>query len=320
MNGPLLFGGLIGLAALMGFVALWRMTGTRDPVEARLQQYDPGTELPANAMEAEVRAGLQRPSSEKLNRLLGRSGFGHRLAKDLTRADSPLTVGEFVLIMLGLASLGFLVGILRMGPLLGIPAGAILGYAPVIYIRSAGKRRQHAFTEQLPDVLTLLVSALQAGYGLGQSLQVLVEQLPPPASVEFARVIRAVSLGLPFPRALAAMAERVGTDDVGLLVTAITIQYETGGNLAQTLEVIGQTVRDRIRIQREIRVLTSQQRLTGLILGGLPVVLAIGLFFINPQHMGKLFEPGLMRIMLVGAVVMQVTGYLIVNKLLNVEV
>jgi tight adherence protein B len=103
-------------------------------------------------------------------------------------------------------------------------------------------------------------------------------------------------------------------------VTAITIQYETGGNLAQTLEVIGQTVRDRIRIQREIRVLTSQQRLTGFILGGLPIVLGFVLFLINPRHMGKLFEPGITRVLLVVAVVMQLTGYMVVNKLLQVEV
>ena len=319
MTGPLLFGALVALAALMGFVALWRITGTRDPLEARLRQYDPGT-IPAIAIDDESSSGPRRPASSKLNGLINGLGMGRRLAVDLTRADLPLTVSELFLIMLGLGGLGFFLGMWRLGPFLGLPIGGILAYAPVIYVRAAAKRRQHTFTEQLPDVLTLLVSALQAGYGLGQSLQVLVEQLPPPASKELARVVRAIGLGLPLPRALNAMAERIGTDDVELLVTAITIQYETGGNLAQTLEVIGQTVRDRIRIQREIRVLTSQQRLTGFILGGLPVALGIGLFLINPQHMGKLFQPGLMRILLVTAVIMQVSGYVVVNKLLNVEV
>ena len=320
MNGPLIFGALVALAAFMGFVALWRITGTRDPLEVRLQRYDPGTRAAVVVEEDGTGAGLRRPATAKLNKLLNGLGIGQSLAMALTRADLPLTVSELFLIMLGLGGLGFVMGTLRLGPLLGIPVGGILAYIPVIYVKSAAKRRQHTFTEQLPDVLTLLVSALQAGYGLGQSLQVLVEQLPPPASKEFAKVVRAISLGLSLPRALAAMSERVGTDDVDLLVTAITIQYETGGNLAQTLEVIGQTVRDRIRIQREIRVLTSQQRLTGFILGGLPIVLGFALFLINPQHMSKLFLPGITRIMLVGAVVMQISGYLVVNKLLSVEV
>ena len=320
MNGPLIFGALVALAAFMGFIALWRIMGTRDPLEVRLQRLEPGTQTAVVVEEDGTGAGLRRPGTAKLNKLLDGLGMGKSLGMALTRADLPLTVSELFLIMLGLGSLGIVLGALRLGLLLGIPVGGILAYVPVIYVKSAAKRRQHAFTEQLPDVLTLLVSALQAGYGIGQSLQVLVEQLPPPASKEFAKVVRAIGLGLSLPRALAAMAERIGTDDVDLLVTAITIQYETGGNLAQTLEVIGQTVRDRIRIQREIRVLTSQQRLTGFILGGLPVVLGGVLFIINPAHMSRLFLPGITRILLVVAVVMQVTGYLVVNKLLNVEV
>ena len=320
MNGPLLFGVLVALAAFMGFVALWRILGVPDPLEARLQQYDPNALPPITTPEGEASSSPRRPASSRLNGLLQRFSLGRQLAVDLTRADLPLTVSEVFLIMLGLGGLGFFLGMLRLGIFLGLCVGGFLAYVPVIYVRSAAKRRQRIFTEQLPDVLTLLVSSLQAGYGLGQSLQVLVEQLPPPASAEFAKVVRAVGLGLSLPRALSAMAERIGTDDVELLVTAITIQYETGGNLAQTLEVIGQTVRDRIRIQREIRVLTSQQRLTGFILGGLPIVLGFVLFLINPRHMGKLFEPGITRVLLAVAVVMQLTGYMVVNKLLQVEV
>lgn len=319
MNGPLIFGALVALAAFMGFVALWRIALARDPLEARLRRYEPEA-CPEVSLEEASSSGLRRLSSSKLNRLAYRLRLGQRLATDLARADLPLTVSEAFLIMLGLGAVGLFLGISRLGLFLGLVVGGALAYAPLIYLRAAAKRRQRAFTEQLPDVLTLLVSALRAGYGLGQSLQVLVEQLPPPASREFAKVVRATNLGVSLPRALSAMAERIGTDDAELLVTAITIQYETGGNLAQTLEVIGQTLRDRIRIQREIRVLTSQQRLTGFILGGLPIALGVILYILNPRHMSRLFEPGITRLLLVMAVVMQMTGYMVVNKLLDVEV
>ena len=112
------------------------------------------------------------------------------------------------------------------------------------------------------------MGALRAGYGLPQALAMLTEQLPPPASVEFGRAMRAISLGMPVPRALGQMADRMDSDDLALMVTAIGVQYELGGNLAQTLETISETVRDRIKLKREIRTLTAQQRLTGLYPGG----------------------------------------------------
>ncbi|MBM3190772.1 MAG: hypothetical protein FJZ90_18890 [Chloroflexi bacterium] len=197
---------------------------------------------------------------------------------------------------------------------------AILGYLPILYVRSAGRQRQQAFTEQLPDVLTLLVSALRAGFGISQVLQAVIEQLPEPASKEFEQVMRMVALGLPVTRALNEMVERIGTGEAELMVTAINIQYDLGGNLAQTLETIGQTIRDRIRIKRELQTLTAQQRLTGLIVALVPVGIALAISVINPQHFGRILAPGLMRILLVYGVASQVMGYLVIRKMLDLEV
>ena len=172
----------------------------------------------------------------------------------------------------------------------------------------------------LPDVLTLLVGALQAGYGLSQALEALVEQLPAPASTEFARVMRATTLGLPLQQALSQMSQRVPSDDLDLIVTAITVQYEMGGNLAQTLETIGTTVRDRLRMLREIRVMTAQQRLTGYVLAGLPFAVAAGMFLINPNYIGLLFQPGWIRIVPVVAVGMQIVGFLVIRRIVDIEV
>ncbi|HHX44218.1 MAG TPA: secretion system protein F [Chloroflexi bacterium] len=316
MGGPLLVAAMLALAVFIVFVGLWRMVGAsgHDPVDERLQQYGVSD---AALAPADVAA---RPRLARTNRLLARLSFGPRLAAALASADLPLTAAEFALIMLGLGAIGFLLAALRSGPLVGLAVGAALAYLPLLYLNNRRNKRRRAFTEQLPDVLTLLVGALRAGHGLTQAIEMLVDQVPPPASVEFARVMRAVSLGLPVQRALADMAERVDSDDADLVVTAIAVQYEMGGNLAQTLDIISDTVRDRIRMQREVRVLTAQQRLTGYILAGLPIALAIMLNIVNPGYMKELFEPGWIRLVPAIGIVMQVAGFLIIRRIVDIEV
>jgi tight adherence protein B len=190
----------------------------------------------------------------------------------------------------------------------------------MMYLSRRASKRREAFTTQLPDVLTLLVGALRAGYGITQAIDMLVERMVKPASVEFARVMRAVNLGIPVNRALNDMAERAGSDDLYLVVTAMNVQAELGGNLAQILETITETIRERIRIKREIRVLTAQQRMTGYVLAGLPIVVAIAISFISPGYLAPLFEPGMMRLVVLGAVVMEIVGFLIIRKIVDIEV
>ncbi len=318
--GPLVFGLLVMVAVMTFFVALWRMARTEDPVEARLRQYSGLTRNLSAVPDTASSITLRRPALSGVNRIMQGFGLGPVLAREIARADLPFTVAEFAMIILGAAFFGFLIGFARGGPLIGLVLAALLGYLPILYLGIKKRRRQNAFTEQLPDVLTLLVGALRAGYGISQSLHVVVEQLPPPASTEFARVVRAIGLGLSAQQALSDMADRIGTDDADLVVTAINVQYEMGGNLAQTLEIIGETIRDRIRIKREIRVLTAQQRLSGYVLAVLPVVLAILLFITRPEYMSRLFEPGWVRVLPIMAVVMMVAGFLVIRRILDIEV
>lgn len=318
MYGPLLAGVLVAVSVLIGFQALWRYTRIRNPVESRLQEY--------GVSEEELRtAGAEAPVTGRrrgwpgVNRLLAGFGLGHRLATLLARADVQLTAAEYTLIMLGLGLIGFLVGTVRAGALLGLVIGIVCTLLPFIYLRMRANRRQKAFTEQLPDVLTMLVGGLRAGYGLNQSLEMLIDNLPPPASTEFARVMRSVGLGLPIQQALSEMAARVGVDDLSLMVTAINAQHEMGGNLAHTLETIGETVRDRLRLLREIRVMTSQQRLTGYILAVWPFVVGLAIFLINPDYMRRLFEPGMWWLPAI-ALGMQIVGYLVIRRIVDIEV
>lgn len=318
MIGPLFFGLLVALAVLIGFAAVWRTLRRMDPVDARLQEYGITVGQPLDA-DPDQDTAQRRFTLPTVNRLLTGFGLGPRLAKTLTRANVPLTAAEFAMIMLGAGMVAFFVGTVRLGPLLGLPLGLVAGYAPIIVVGYKAGRRQRAFVDQLPDVLTLLVGALRAGYGLSQALQTLVNQLPPPASEEFARVTRAVGFGLSVQQALNEMAERVGTDDLDLVVTAINVQYEMGGNLAQTLDTIGETVRDRIRLLREIQVMTAQQRITGYVLAGWPLVLGFAIFLINPGYASRLLEPG-MRWLPAMAVVMQILGFLAIRKIVDIEV
>jgi tight adherence protein B len=196
----------------------------------------------------------------------------------------------------------------------------VLGALPIFYLRFRRGRRLRAFTAQLPDVLTLLVGALRAGYGLTQALELLTDQIAEPAASEFSWVMRAHGLGVPIPAALREMSDRVGSDDLALVVTAVTVQYEMGGNLAQTLETIGTTVRDRIRMLQEIRVLTAQQRFTGYFLAVWPVVIAIALFLLNPEYIGQLIQPGWIRFLPAGAVLLQVLGFFVIRRIVDIEV
>ena len=316
--GPLLFGLLVGLAVLVMFLAMWRTIQTPDPVEVRMEEYGAGGEVTLSVDSEELVRGRRRAWAI-VSRLLAGFGLGPRLATDLMRADVPLTAAEFALIMAALAVAGFAIGTLRMGLVLGLVVGTGAGYAPYFYLGYRRGRRQTAFTEQLPDILTLLVGALRAGYGLTQAIEMLVEELPDPAAKEFTRVMRSIELGSTVQDALREMADRVGSDDLDLVVTAISVQYEMGGNLAQTLDTIGETVRDRIRILREIRVLTAQQRITGYVLAVWPLIMGVILFLINPSYMGRLFQAD-MRWVPAVAIVMQLMGFMVIRKIVDIDV
>ncbi len=317
MYSPLLFGVLLALCVLLLAVGAWRSIDTRDPLDARLSEFGMGDGLAASAEgTAEGRRG---PAVQGAGRLLAGFGLGPGLALALSRADLPLTAAEYAALMLIAACAGFAIGLLRAGIVLGLALALLFGYLPLLYLRSRQARRLATFNSQLPDVLTLLVGGLRAGQGLSQAIDMMAGRVPDPAGKEFARIGRAVGLGFSLQRALNEMASRVGSDDLDLVVSAMNIQYEMGGNLATNLEIIGETVRDRIRIKRDVRVFTAQQRLTGLVLAALPVLLAAALFVISPDYMAGLLAPGMVAVSIIG-VVMMVLGYLLIRGILDIEV
>jgi len=306
---------LIAVAIIAIFVGIYRYAQQAQELEERFEQ---AVVMP-EAASAEAKRG--RRLKDRVEAWLSGVGFANRTRTRLAQANVKLTVGEFVLIRLGLTILAFLAGwAISRQPLGGILLAILASSLPSWYVRRLQNKRLHAFQEQLPDVLSLLVSSLRAGHGLLQAINLVVQEMPEPTSEEFARVRREVNLGFPMREALAHLVQRVRSDDLELVVTAINIQHEVGGNLAEILDTISETIRERVRLLAEIRVMTSQQRLTGTVLTGLPFLLGTGLMLINPDYMMGMFQPGLPLLIPIGAVIMMIMGYFLMQRMLHLDV
>ena len=230
------------------------------------------------------------------NKAVEQRDFGANLARDLARADLHLKVSEYLLIwaasIVGVPLIMLALSVIF--PALGNPivllGGVLLGFwLPRFWLGRRKNGRLSAFNKQLPDTITLIANALRAGSSFLQAIELVVRESRPPISIEFGRVIREVNLGLPFESALENMVRRVRSDDLELMATAISIQHTVGGNLAEILDSIAFTIRERIRIKGEIRTLTAQQRLSGYVVGFLPIGLAGFLFIAAPGFMKPMF-------------------------------
>ena len=255
----------------------------------------------------------------------GGSGFTVSLARDLARADLKITVGELMVIAGVMGSLGALIGFatpvagsLLLGPLLFLGGG----YAPFYYVGRRKRQRQTAFNSQLADTLTLMSGALRSGYSMLQAMELVAREGTAPVSIEFDRVVREVGLGLSPEEALANLVERMQSEDLELMVTAINVQREVGGNLVEILEIIGTTIRERVKLIGAIRVLTAQQQFSGYIIAFLPVALALLLGIINPSYMLGIFTEThwLGWLLLTCSTVMIVAGFLVIKQIVNIRV
>jgi tight adherence protein B len=306
---------LFGLAVFLIFIGLqFVLSGNASTIETRLGRYTARQGPP-----------LQGQKTRATGNRFGRLVSGERssaIATELARADLKLTPGEYVLINLAAvvacAVLAFI--LFRANFILALVGGIVGFYLPRLYIRFLQRKRVRAFNGQLGDTIILLSNSLRSGYSLLQSMETVAKELAPPMSTEFARVTREVGLGLTIQEALANMLRRIPSDDLDLMITAINVQHEVGGNLAEILDSIALTIRERVRILGEIRTLTAQQRLSGYVLSVLPVILALVMYALNPSYVSRLWQDvcGLMMIG-VGAL-MIVAGYIAIRKITNIEV
>jgi len=260
-----------------------------------------------------------------VNQRVEKSSFGDRIARELARADLKLKVAEyfalfFITVFFGALIFGFLGGWHPVSFLIGAVLGA---FAPRFYVKRQQRQRLNRFNDQLGDMLNLMVNGLRAGYSTMQAMEAISRELPSPISDEFRRVVQEMQLGVPMEAALDNLLRRIPSDDLDFVVTAINVQREVGGNLSEILDSISFTIRERVRIKGEIRVMTAQVRASGTLLSIIPMALALILWFMNPEYLLSFFDGpsplcGWGAIGLI--VIMIVSGYFIMMKIADIEV
>ncbi len=277
--------------------------------------------------QAEMKGSGQKsaPLTDWLNETSQHYSWGEGIAKELARADLKLKVGEYLAVMLissiGMAAVGW---IISKGSIIFAVGGAIIGlFIPRIYVnRQKGKRLVH-FSDQLSDMLNLMVNSLRAGYSTMQAMEAVSKELPAPICDEFRRVVQEMQLGVAMEKALDNLLRRIPSPDLDLVVTAINVQREVGGNLAEILDTISHTIRERVRIKGEIRVLTAQQVYSGRLLACLPVILMGAMYLLNRSYFMNFFvEPtkiiGIIALSVAGGLI--IAGYFVMDKIAKIEV
>jgi tight adherence protein B len=260
--------------------------------------------------------------TKSLDQAVAGRGFAQNIATDLARANMKLTVGEYlILIVVSILGTGVLAYLIMHQNLFLTFGGLVLGFfLPRFYVKYLQGKRLKDFNNQLGDAINLLANGLRSGYSLLQAMDAVSREMSPPMSEEFQRVVREIGLGLSNERAMNNMLRRIPSDDLDLMITAVNVQHEVGGNLAEILETISHTIRERIRIKGEIKVLTAQGMISGYVISFLPVGLGLVLFAMNPNYMGAMFKEPCGWAMIAVGVVMTTIGFIAIRKIVNIEV
>lgn len=293
----------MGAAIAVFFWALDRVRKER--ISAPTQPAEP------RATPRELVERLLRPAAENLSQRRSVQGKP-TLSEDLARAGLSITPAEYLLIRIGTVGLGVLIGLFRFGISIGPLILGLVGFiAPPLILNFLQRRRQTLFNEQLAGMLQLLSNSLKTGYAIDRALETVAEKSQPPVSTEFDRVSTEITLGTSVEDALSALLLRINSPDLEFIVTAILLHVRVGGNLAEVLDNISDTLRDRLQTKRDMAVLTAQSRASATIITGLPILLALGLYVFVPGY----FEP--MTSTFIGYVLLGIAaGLILVGNLL----
>jgi tight adherence protein B len=255
-----------------------------------------------------------------LDAFLERKGFASGVDEKLARADLPLRVGEYMLIRwLCALALGGLAAVLLQLPLAAVPAAALGYMVPAAFVWRRTRQRMARLDEQLVDAMMLIAGGLRAGYSFLQGAEAVVREMDGPIGEEFGRLLQDLRIGVNMDEALTTLARRAGTEEFDMMVTAVLVQRQSGGNLAEILETIAHTIRERMRIRREVQTLTAQERMSSYVVGALPIVAFLWLTFINQAYLNLLFGTTEGRLMLGAAVVLELVGFYIIRRIIDIK-
>jgi tight adherence protein B len=317
MNPIILLGVGVVVLLLLIIGVIVSITSERSLVEERLGRF-----LEDERPEPESEGGSSI-ITEWLNRRVSRSSGGDRIARELARADLKFKVAEYyALVFMSTVVVGLIAYIIQPNIVSGI-IGAVIGFfIPRLYVKRQQTVRLNKFNDQLGDMLNLMVNGLRAGYSTMQAMEAISRELPAPICDEFHRVVQEMQIGIPMEKALENLLRRIPSEDLDFVVTAINVQREVGGNLSEILDTISFTIRERVRIKGEIRVMTAQVRSSGLVLSLIPVFLTLALWFISPEYISSFFDRGpFCGWLAVGTIIIMIlSGYFVMMKIADIEV
>lgn len=306
--------GLIGLVVLVGGIVMSRRE-SGSLIEERLGFADGLGESEAAPEKS------KSPLGDALNRALADRGIGANLATQLARADLKITVGEFMAAsVILIVAAGGIAYFLKRDILITIGACVAAFFAPRLYLARLRGARLNAFNEQLGDAINLMVNGIRAGYSVLQAMESVSQEMAPPIAEEFGRIVREMQFGIPMDEAMDHMLRRAPSDDLDMFITAINVQREVGGNLAEVLESISFTIRERVRIKGEIRAKTAMTRGSGYMIAAVPIIVSVIVYLINPAFMGPMFVDLCGQIMLGIALLGIVVGFVVINKVVQIDV
>ncbi len=256
-----------------------------------------------------------------MNRILSRFRFSRDLQRLIDQAGVPMKAGALVLGVLSLGGLAFLLVTTFLDSLLlALVAALVFGSLPYLYVRRRRRKRRDEFESLLPEAVDVMTNALKAGFSLESALSMVAREIPDPLGIEFAIAFEEQNLGASLAEALSNMQERVESEDLGLFATALLIQKKTGGNLAEILEKIGSTIRERFKLRRDVKIFTAQGRFSGFILVLLPIIVAVAILVLYPEYLKVLLTEKAGNYLLGAAIIMQMLGIWVIKRIVDIRV
>ncbi len=296
----------------------WIGVRSRQQIKERLDKY---TEIERKLFD-EVPDIVRSDDLSKipfLNVILKRFSLSQSLKLVIEQAGMEMEVGRLLLMMLVLGMLGFIITLKFDNILFMVISILFTGYVPLAVVLNKRRKRRKLFEQQFPDALDMLRNSVRAGFGLVKGIKLVADESPDPVSIEFRKTFEEINLGISMREALLNFSGRIDSLDLKLFITALLIQRESGGNLNEILFKIGSTIRERFKLIGQIRVFTAQGRLSGLILGLLPVIFGLLVSTFNPDYIAPLFtEPSGRKILFI-AFLMQITGFIVIRRILKIK-
>lgn len=279
----------------------------------------------AGGMHGGAKISIYKESSLKnagaLSRFLYRFPRVKRLDALLLRAKSSMNASTFVVLSGSLAMIGLLLA-LKIFPqaLPAVAGGPLLGILPYLLLRIAGNKNLMSFEEQLPEALDLMARAIRSGHAMTSAMEMVSGEMENPIAEEFGVVVDEVKFGLTLQEALENLCERIPVQDLRFFTISLVVHKETGGNIAEVLDKLSRLIRERVQFKRQVKAITAEGRLSAIILQGLPLLMFVYLYFINYDYLSLLWTEPLGRLMMVGAISAQITGFFVIKKMIAIDI